>query len=42
VAAALEKHRGNLAAVASNFRTSRSQVHRLLKRFGLNVEDFRP
>jgi DNA-binding NtrC family response regulator len=41
VTAALQKHRGNLAAVASNFRTSRSQVHRLLKRFGLNAEDFR-
>jgi DNA-binding NtrC family response regulator len=41
VAKALEKHRGNLAAVAENFRTSRSQVHRLLKRFGLNAEDFR-
>jgi transcriptional regulator with PAS, ATPase and Fis domain len=41
VEAALRKHQGNLAAVATSFRTSRSQVHRWLKRFGLNADDFR-
>jgi transcriptional regulator with AAA-type ATPase domain len=41
VESALLAHRGNLAAVASSFRTSRSQVHRWLKRFGLSAHDFR-
>lgn len=39
--AALTTHRGNVTAVARALRTSPSQVHRWLKRFGLALGDFR-
>jgi DNA-binding NtrC family response regulator len=38
---ALTEHGGNLSVVARAFSTSRSQVHRWLKRFGLDPESFR-
>src|SRR5262249_23852467 len=34
-------HRGNLAAVARALSTSRAQVHRLLRRYALDVESYR-
>jgi Sigma-54 interaction domain/FHA domain len=37
----LKAHAGNVAAVARALKTSRMQVHRLLKRFGLDSESFR-
>ena len=37
----LRLHRGNLAAVARALSTSRAQIHRLLRRFELEVEAFR-
>ena len=37
----LRQHKGNLAAVARGMGTSRSQVHRLLKRFRLDPADYR-
>lgn len=37
----LKDHRGNLAAVARALSTSRAQVHRLLRRFELNPDEFR-
>lgn len=37
----LTEHGGNVAAVASALGTSRSQVHRLAKRFGLDFQSFR-
>jgi transcriptional regulator of acetoin/glycerol metabolism len=39
--ALLEAHQGNLAAVARELKTSRMQVHRLLKRCGLGPSTFR-
>jgi transcriptional regulator with PAS, ATPase and Fis domain len=38
----LGKNRGNLASVATAMRTSRSQLHRWLKRFAIRVDEFRP
>jgi transcriptional regulator of acetoin/glycerol metabolism len=38
---ALKEHQGNVQAVAQSFRTSRSQIHRWLKRFQLAAKDFR-
>jgi transcriptional regulator with GAF, ATPase, and Fis domain len=38
---AMTTHKGNLVWVARALKTSRSQVHRWLKRFGLSPEDFR-
>lgn len=37
----LQDAEGNLSEVARNLRTSRSQVHRWLERFGLSVDDYR-
>jgi transcriptional regulator of acetoin/glycerol metabolism len=37
----LRDYRGNLAAVARALNTSRAQVHRLLRRFGLDPHEFR-
>lgn len=39
--AALRRHRGNVAAVARELRTSRSQVRRLAVRHGLDLDAFR-
>ena len=39
--ALLRDHRGNLAAVARALGTSRAQVHRLLRRYELDVESYR-
>lgn len=39
---ALTAHEGNIVKVAKALRTSRSQVHRWLKRFGLSPADYRP
>jgi hypothetical protein len=39
--ALLAQHKGNLAAVAKAMATSRAQVHRLLKRLGIDAEGFR-
>jgi len=41
LAALLEAHRGNVAAVARELKTSRMQVHRLLKRCALGPSSFR-
>jgi transcriptional regulator with GAF, ATPase, and Fis domain len=38
---ALRAHKGNIVWVAKALKTSRSQVHRWLKRFNLSPEDFR-
>ncbi|HEX4451274.1 MAG TPA: sigma 54-interacting transcriptional regulator [Kofleriaceae bacterium] len=37
----LRDHRGNLAAVARALSTSRAQVHRLLRRYSIDLEAFR-
>jgi len=37
----LREHKGNVAAVARAMGTSRSQVHRMLKRFGIDPASFR-
>jgi DNA-binding NtrC family response regulator len=42
VRAALERHQGNVSAVARELGKGREQVHRWLRRLGLKVEDFRP
>ncbi len=39
--AALTTHRGNVAAVARSFGKAPAQVHRWLKQFGIDVNDFR-
>ena len=39
--ALLRDHRGNLAAVARALSTSRAQVHRLLRRYSIDLETFR-
>ena len=39
--ALLRDHRGNLAAVARALSTSRAQVHRLLRRYTIDLESFR-
>jgi len=39
--ALLERHRGNIAAVARELKKDRVQVHRWLKRHGISLEDFR-
>lgn len=39
--AALERHRGNLSAVARELRKDRTQIRRWLSRFGLNPDGFR-
>jgi transcriptional regulator of acetoin/glycerol metabolism len=38
---ALEKHGGNISAVAREMGVARVQIHRWLERHSLNVEDFR-
>jgi transcriptional regulator with PAS, ATPase and Fis domain len=37
----LSRHAGNVTAVAAEMRTSRTQVHRLCRRFGVALQDFR-
>jgi hypothetical protein len=37
----LAEHKGNLRAVADALKTSRSQVHRWLRRFEIDVEGYR-
>jgi transcriptional regulator of acetoin/glycerol metabolism len=39
--ALLHTHRGNLAAVARSLDTSRAQVHRLLRRYGVDPDSYR-
>ena len=39
--ALLLHHRGNVAAVGREFGKERMQVHRWLKRYGIDIEDFR-
>jgi DNA-binding NtrC family response regulator len=39
--ALLRDHRGNLAAVARALNTSRAQIHRLLRRYSIDLESFR-
>lgn len=39
--AVLRKHNGNIAAVARELYTSRAQIHRLCKRYGLDVTSYR-
>lgn len=41
IVALLEKSRGNVAAVAASMRTSRAQIHRLMKRFSIEPASFR-
>ncbi len=40
--ALLRDHRGNLAAVARALTTSRAQIHRLLRRYSIDLETYRP
>ncbi|CAN5430291.1 hypothetical protein BH11MYX1_BH11MYX1_49800 [soil metagenome] len=40
--ALLRDHRGNLAAVARALATSRAQIHRLLRRYSIDLETYRP
>ena len=39
--ALLERHRGNVTAIARELRKDRVQVHRWMKRWGLRPDDFR-
>ena len=39
--ALLRDHRGNLAAVARALNTSRAQIHRLLRRYSIDLESYR-
>jgi DNA-binding NtrC family response regulator len=39
--AALSAHRGNVAAVGRVFGKERMQIHRWMKRYGINVDDYR-
>jgi len=39
--ALLEKHRGNVAAVGRELGKARMQIHRWMRRYGIEVEDFR-
>ena len=39
--AALAQHKGNVAAVGREFGKERMQVHRWMKRFGIDVEEYR-
>ena len=39
--ALLRDHRGNLAAVARALGTSRAQIHRLLRRYSIDLESYR-
>jgi transcriptional regulator with GAF, ATPase, and Fis domain len=41
IVALLERNRGNVAAVAAAMRTSRAQIHRLMKRFSIDPAGFR-
>jgi len=40
--ALLQKHGGNLSAIARELETSRSQVSRLLARYGLDTAEYKP
>jgi transcriptional regulator with AAA-type ATPase domain len=37
----LDRHRGNVTATAAEMRTSRMQVHRLCRRFGIDLRQYR-
>jgi sigma-54 dependent transcriptional regulator, acetoin dehydrogenase operon transcriptional activator AcoR len=39
--ALMDRHRGNISAIARDLATSRGQVHRMLKRFGIDPEAYR-
>ena len=39
--ALLVRHRGNIAAVGRELGKERMQIHRWLKRYGIDIEDFR-
>ena len=39
--ALLEKHRGNIAAVGREVGKERTQIHRWLKRYGIDVAEYR-
>jgi transcriptional regulator of acetoin/glycerol metabolism len=39
--ALITRHRGNVTAMARELKKDRVQVHRWMKRYGLNPEDFR-
>ncbi len=39
--ASLAQHRGNVAAVGREFGKERMQVHRWMKKFGIDVDEFR-
>jgi transcriptional regulator of acetoin/glycerol metabolism len=38
----LEKHQGNISAIGRELGKERVQIHRWLKRHGLNADDYRP
>ena len=38
----LTRHQGNVTAAAAELHTSRMQVHRLCKRFGIDIREYRP
>jgi transcriptional regulator of acetoin/glycerol metabolism len=38
---ALKLHRGNVSHIARHFKTTRSQIHRWLKRFDIDPEQYR-
>jgi transcriptional regulator with GAF, ATPase, and Fis domain len=40
--ALLERHQGNVAAVGRDLGKARMQIHRYLKRYNLNINDYRP
>jgi transcriptional regulator of acetoin/glycerol metabolism len=37
----LERHRGNVAAVGRELGKARMQIHRWMKRYGIEVDDYR-
>ncbi|HVY44787.1 MAG TPA: hypothetical protein VHB21_02865, partial [Minicystis sp.] len=39
--ALLSQHRGNVAAVGREFGKERMQIHRWMKRYGINVAEYR-
>jgi transcriptional regulator of acetoin/glycerol metabolism len=39
--ASLAQHKGNVAAVGREFGKERMQVHRWMKKFGIDVEEYR-
>jgi transcriptional regulator of acetoin/glycerol metabolism len=39
--ALLTQHKGNVAAVGREFGKERMQIHRWMKRYGINVDEYR-